>query len=329
MIQITDQEYFKFLLKLNPTEKRNLCNYIMVIWLLHLQKSKHFNKFTKLACIEDLREKLILPLNIIYYGYIYQPQELKNNAEIQILFRKTRDNMIKMVEQRLTYNDASRWDNVIKPRIYNITLNVGNMPRSMSQCYFDILYGDLPNLQVNNMCNNTLNLLKHRTSFELINLNRTHFIGLDGREEDIDLPVYDKLDSKMLILPFVDLQPPIYHHSYHPIFKWPILSYLLTKSLHSTFLSEYDHFDEWFLVDVAYQFYVAEQGKHQLQPDFTKISWEKLFFLNLAQYHCGLIGYTYLKYFIFPRRFSPESQSFSDAFQCKFLKKKKDLYTLN
>lgn len=306
-------------MKLSSREKRNLCNYIMVLWLLHLQKNKPVKTFTKLNCVEELRDKLILPLNILYYGYIYQPEELKSNAEIQIFFRKTRDYMIKMVDNYLNNNNNPRLLGEINNGIYNITLNPGNMPRSMSQSYFDILYKDLPKMQINNYYSNNLNLLKHRTHLELLNINRTHFIGNIWENEDISVPIYEKQNSKMLILPFIDLQPPIYHHSFHSVFKWSTLGYLLAKGLHSSF---YDYAQETFYflyqsfsVDVAYQAYMAEQ-KDQLQPDFTDMSWKKLFFLNSAQFYCIANDSDFVQRSIFHGYFPSSLESFNDAFHC-------------
>lgn len=50
-----------------------------------------------------------------------------------------------------------------------------------------MLYKELLKLKIHIFCNNTLNMLKHRTHLELLNLNRTHFIGSFWENEDISI----------------------------------------------------------------------------------------------------------------------------------------------
>lgn len=277
-------EYFKILLRqrLNASEKRNLCDYIMIKFLLYLQQ-KIDPGFSKLTCIKEVRQQLDLPTSILYYGYIYQPEELKSNADIQMLFQKMRSYLLQNYEQHLKNKEKDFLE--ITELLNDIKLNVGNMPRNMSPYYLDKLVEDLPILSANNFYKNYLYLLKHGSFLELRKYHKTHDLSLNRINDNDVRPYYDR-HSKMLILQFVTLQPPIYHHSYDPIFKLSILGCYLAAALHTSLpyymLRSVLHTSDF---EIAYQAYIEEQ-KTELQPGFTDIPWKKLFLLSYTQSFC-------------------------------------------
>lgn len=289
-VRLRNEDYFKILLEqqLSSEEKRNLCDYIM-IRLLHYLHERSTYTFSKLDCVQETRSKLDLGASILYYGYIYRPEESHSNADIQILFRKARDYMIRDNEQVHSGGVESvnqYFLEQIKLFINHIILNVGNMPRNMSPLYMDKLLADLPALSLTNYYQNNIDLLKQLARLDIQKTKKTHDLSLPHLHDKNDIPYYDS-NSESLILPFVNLQPPIYHHSFDPIFKWSLLASFFTTVLQWNSPRPVPRYVyKTFNIRIAYQAYL-EEHKKQLQPTFTNIPWKRVFFLNYAQYFCS------------------------------------------
>ncbi|XP_075151212.1 uncharacterized protein LOC142225323 [Haematobia irritans] len=268
----------------NAEEKRTLCNYIMIRMLSYLVGDSP-KYFSKLVCINDLRNKMDLPVNLLYYENVYKPHQFHYNADIPIFFNKTRDYISESIFVKETLIDK------FKKELQNLTLNMGNIPRKMHLSSINDLFRDIPELDVHNYYSNQLHLLQYRNSIEFHSIwkCRTHKLFVRNNEgQNTARPTYDK-NLKMIILPLDILQMPIYHYTYDPLFKWSMLGFLISEIIYRDVLKAYT----WSLatdamaVDAAYLSYLHEI---KTELNFTSISRHRLFFLNIAQLFCTHYG---------------------------------------
>ncbi|XP_075151256.1 uncharacterized protein LOC142225383 [Haematobia irritans] len=269
-------------------EKRNICNYIMVRMLHYFQKDSA-RDFSKLECINDLRNKIDLPVNLLYYENIYKPQESYYNADIPRFFNKTREYIWSTLPMTKLHGVQKNME-VAKMELNGITLNMGNVPQRLHGSYLNTLFHDIPNLDVENYYRNQLYFFQHRTRIEWGYSLKTHSRKMPTRNDDgqnSSRPFYNPV-LKIMIVPWDILQPPIYHYSYHPIFKWSLLGFAMSETIYRNlmFPSMPHTLTDMMAANLVFRAYIREQ-QPQLQPEFTNLSWQRLFFLNLAQLFCS------------------------------------------
>ncbi|XP_075151211.1 uncharacterized protein LOC142225322 [Haematobia irritans] len=270
-------------------EKRNICNYIMIRMLQYFQQD-NAGGFSKLHCINDLRNKMDLPVNLLYYENIYKPQQMYYNADIPKFFQTIRDNMWPTLRSSKRMRTVQ---NETKILLNQITLNMGNIPRKLHGSHINKLFNDIPDLDGENYYRNQLYFFQHRTRMEWDNQLKvlTHkLFTTNDQGQNTARPSYDE-NLKMMIFPLDILQPPIYHYSYDPIFKWSMLGFIISEVIYHQVLEglmrpsmaavEMD----MVAFNVAYQAYLQDQQGFR-KAKFSGISWQQMFFLNFAQLFC-------------------------------------------
>ncbi|XP_061389685.1 uncharacterized protein LOC133324873, partial [Musca vetustissima] len=286
-------QYFEMLrqYKWSQGEKQDICNYIMVAMLRHLLPARNDMSHTKLDCIREVRGKLELPLNLLYLDY-YRPNELIYDNDVYGIFSK--------LCEHLTEDNPPPAD-FTSSNCSASELNVENAPKSFYLPLLRKLFADIPDLQPDNFYQNFLHLLRHRAIKYIHNKETYYHIMVYGGLDQYHRRPFYNYARKMLALPFVLLQTPLYHHSYDPLFKISSLGFTMAK-----YFPEIDYYGlsrfynntmagsmrgrtdaecigDFGAADLAYRTYRHYYGR---QPEFTDDPWQRLFFISLAQTYC-------------------------------------------
>ncbi|XP_073833886.1 membrane metallo-endopeptidase-like 1 [Musca autumnalis] len=344
-IYVADVPYFYNLFGLHWTKemKEKLCNYIMLNLLQYLIKDKGTTGYSKLECIKEVRQKLDLPLTFLYYLHVYKSNEIKTNPDIRNIFRQLVDSLTQLVTQ-FENKSGLPFNTEFKPQLRNTTMNVGNQPRNVRNSHIKGLFVHIPQLQPNDFYMNHLQLLRHKmiTSFKRFDY-RTHVMYSPNNGIGYSsTPFHDEVRN-MLILPLGLLKPPIYHPDLHPIFKWSTLGFILARNIIHTYdagipyyfpstsmepklyrqcIQQFQNNSKTIGVTrnigaaaVAYHAYL-QNHPNQLQPDFTDIPWQKLFFLNLAQTFCTSEPHLRKRNNFYLQTITERFPGFREAFSC-------------
>ncbi|XP_073821247.1 kell blood group glycoprotein homolog [Musca autumnalis] len=336
--KISNIHYFKFIqTKLrSDQQKEDLCNLIMLHLLEHLEEDQGTGANVKLDCIKVVRHDFELPLTFLYYVQIYKPNLKNKYSDMKMIFHQIRKSLMKLVEDKTEYFNIED----LLAHINKTSINVGNQPQTVRHPYVRPLFADIPQLQPDNYYFNRVHLLRHRVAVSWKSSQyRTHVMySHDTPIVQSSTPFHDS-KRNMLILPFGTLQPPIYHVDLHPIFKYSTLGILLAENIFHTTAAGIPymmptpptvkgHFNHIDLDNarvagataVSYYAYLNHQPADFLQPDFTQIPWQKLFFLNMAQIFCAndLVDPDLRsKNQFYLEKIMPLFPGFVEAFQCQ------------
>ncbi|XP_075150106.1 membrane metallo-endopeptidase-like 1 [Haematobia irritans] len=324
-VALHDVEYFEFLMTKEwaPKEPQNVCNYLMMKFLMYLIVDST-GDFKKLDCIKDLRKKMDLAVNYLYFDYIYRPQAKIYNQEVTSLSHKLLYYYVDVLAANnlnLTQSQLSE----VESKLLSITINLGNLPEHFRIADIEQFYQEVPHLDLRNYYKNQMLLLQHRFRKSLVYAqNQTFFIANDNRVGSSSAPIYVPTQHRVII-PMGFLQTPIYHYDYDPLFVWSLLGFLLaheyTHAIDSTGLQfdsngfirpidsgildsmglqnaiecmyeqqDTDAIDERIAdlvgVRVAYHAYMRLYN-WDTDRTYMNIPWPRLFFLNLSQFFCG------------------------------------------
>ncbi|XP_011295055.1 uncharacterized protein LOC101892581 [Musca domestica] len=297
IIAMDQEDYFDFLVGQQwfDNQEPAICTYIMIRMLMYLLRSgKNLGQHQKLDCIDEVRSKLELPTNLLYFAH-YRPEELANNAEIKAIYHK------------LCHIFMENYAKDLRPRpdpgrsCSTTSFNLGNLPNSHMRQRLQRLFSDIPALDLDNFYGNYLHLLRHRYLRDINKHNYPYSVMIiRGIETYLSSPIYD-ISRNMLAIPFVMLQPPMYDKAYDPLFKLSSMGYQLARNFpqieHYGLKIMHELPDVWqFETDpesarnvgaaaLAYNTYCLDHSSN-LQPNFTNTPWQQLFFLNLAQTFC-------------------------------------------
>ncbi|XP_073821251.1 uncharacterized protein [Musca autumnalis] len=239
---------------------------------------------TKLDCIKEIRSKLDMVTNLLYYEY-YIPEEIEMEGDIQ--------NLCDMLTQLYGFDLGPK--GITPVNCIVAYSNFGDLPELKK------IFADIPELHTSNFYENHLHLIRHQY---WIYLNRHYApynsMAIHGVNSYLSRVVYDE-QQNIVAIPLAMLQPPMYDRSYEPIFKlssigfqsvrnFPQMKYRGIRIIHKVQnpwenATKEECAQSVAAAAVAYKGYL-HYFPQQLQPDFTGISWKQLFFLNLAQAFC-------------------------------------------
>lgn len=324
LVTLRNPDYFKVLNEdfLQQFDLRNLCNYLMLKFLYFLAEDST-KEFKSLDCVEDLRNKMDLAVNFLYYHHEYSLRAEEYNADLSVIHQNL-FLAFKKLFQKNNLNFTLEQQDYVLSKLSQMRLNIGNLPLDVSFKKVEEFYKNIPPLDKNNYYKNHLLLLEHRFARSLVYAqNQTYYIVPDNHQGSSSGAFYIN-QQNMIILPFGSLTIPFYNASSHDLYKYSLLGFVLAhESAHAfdttglcfdafgqrstkdcdilknqNFLESIeclqsqlptDSIDERIAdivaIDVAYNAYI-ERFK-DLQPLENGAIWNKLFYLNLAQFFCG------------------------------------------
>ncbi|XP_075154195.1 membrane metallo-endopeptidase-like 1 [Haematobia irritans] len=339
-VHIVNLEYYQFLLEYltqSNLKITKLLNYLQLRFLDFLYEDALED------CVKDVHEKMYLAVNYLYFTKIFSTKSRLYNAEVNTITEKIYQYFNDILEENQMNLSPSQLVK-IKEKILHLKVNIGNLPENVNDEKIDEFYSNIEAMVENNYFQNHLKLLKHRLSNRLLSFqNFTHSLAQfssTGYDEDIN----------MVIIPFSYLQSPLYNIEYDDIFKWSLLGYLVSHEFSHALDTnglQYDphgsesplyqdildnpkfsqtmeclheqletanineRFADTITVRLAFRGYVNENRQH-LQPRFTYLPWNQLFFLNIAQFYCGSddVDSSTLHQIV------KNSEDFAQAFQC-------------
>uniref|UniRef100_A0A1I8N7Z4 Peptidase M13 N-terminal domain-containing protein n=1 Tax=Musca domestica TaxID=7370 RepID=A0A1I8N7Z4_MUSDO len=340
--ELLNLEYFDFLLarQWSAEDKEDLCNLIMVNLLQYLLKDSVAAGHSKLDCIRETRNGFDLVLTFLYYENIYKPKERQMNPDVKAIFQQLRQSLMQVLEGQSEYFDVEK----IRIRLNQTWINFGNQPRIQRNSYVRQLYADIPELHGRNYYFNRLQLLRHGMVTSLRRFeyeSHVMYFGETGKGYS-STPFYDA-SRNMLVLPFDMLQTPMYHTDWHGIFKSSSFGFqmaqqifpqpkqftadqqiaslahpdgLCGKLLNTSNAKTASLLRHVGAAAVVYHAYTSKQDG-QLQPEFTDMSWQKLFFLNMAQTFCNKFDHPKsLVYYTIVQQIFVQFPNLQEAFQC-------------
>uniref|UniRef100_A0A1I8Q728 Peptidase M13 C-terminal domain-containing protein n=1 Tax=Stomoxys calcitrans TaxID=35570 RepID=A0A1I8Q728_STOCA len=342
MVFISNKDYYQFLKDylastMASQNVTKILNYLQMKFLDFLYQDAIND------CVKEVQDKMDMALSYMYFKEKSKIKEENYNAEILKIVAKIYTNLLQLLYENHSKLESSLVDK-LKEKIFHLKLNIGNLPEKVSESKIDEFYDNVKDLLENNYFKNHLILLRHRFFKRLLNYQKqthslSHFTST-GYDEDVN----------MVVLPFGYLQEPLYHQDYDDIFIWSLLGYLIghefSHSLDQTglkhdaqgmettmyqdileskqFLETMDcleaqhegsnvaeRFADTIGIRLAFRAYVNDNRSH-LQPRFTYIPWNQLFFLNTAQFYCGSNDEDAVTL----HQIVKNSEDFAQAFQC-------------
>ncbi|XP_013104549.2 neprilysin-3 [Stomoxys calcitrans] len=353
-IVISNVAYFQFITQVkewNGIETRKFINYLMIRFLFHLVADTS-GSFKKIDCIKDLRRKMDLSVNYLYY--YHQPK--LNHQQLEGLFQSLHYHYLEVLAENHLNLSAEQLAE-LQSKVSTISVNLGNLPPNHNIYEINDFYREVPPLDKHNYYKNHLLLLQHRFRKSLVYPNnQTFFIANDNRVGSTSAPIYIPRQH-MVIVPQGLLQPPLYHPGYEPLLQWSMLGFLLAHEFthaidltgvlidnHGFLRPKYpsilddpnldkaldctlrqmptDTLDERIAdlvgARVAMQAYMRI-GNWSPSSKYTSIPWKKLFFLNLSQFFCGRKNTQFDDHDADDVRLqliAMNSDNFAEAFQC-------------
>ncbi|XP_065357362.1 endothelin-converting enzyme homolog [Calliphora vicina] len=335
-------------------KKHLLCNYLMMKFLFYLAKDSTAD-FKALDCVKDLRNKMDVAVNFLYYYHIYAKNADLYNPAVYELFKSIIDMMgTNFHNNRLNLTESQI--QFLMDKLYKIRLNIGNLPDDLTFEKVEEFYENIPDLDKHNYYKNHLLLLRHRFDKSLSYAqNETHYIVADNRLGSSSGAFY-VAKQNMIILPFGSLVRPLYDVGYHDLYKYSLLGFILaheiTHAFDTTGLNfdgfgdtleddnnilenenfnnslqclnsqlETDSIDERMAdilaIDVIYKIYISKFNN--MTPASVKSTWNRDFYLNLAQFFCGKSNVRFIDHDTDAQRLHQiviNSEGFAQAFSC-------------
>ncbi|XP_065357363.1 endothelin-converting enzyme-like 1 [Calliphora vicina] len=335
-------------------KKQSLCNYLMIKFLFYLAMDSTAD-FKALDCVKDLRNKMDVAVNFLYYYHIYAKNAELYNTAVYELFKSIIDMMgTNFHNNRLNLTQPQI--QFLTDKLYKIRLNIGNLPENLTFDKVEEFYENIPHLDEHNYYKNHLLLLRHRFDKSLnFDQNQAHYIIADN-SIGILLGAFYVAKQNLIILPFDTLAEPLFDVGYHDLYKYSLLGFILaheiTHAFDTTGLNfdgsgdtleddntilenenfknslqclnsqlETDSIDERMAdilaIDVIYKIYISKFNN--MTPASVKSTWNRDFYLNLAQFFCGKGNLTFIDHDTDAQRLHQiviNSKGFAQAFKC-------------
>ncbi|XP_059220744.1 endothelin-converting enzyme homolog [Stomoxys calcitrans] len=341
VVGLTDVKYFKSLLakQWQQEEVRKLCNYLMVKFVLSLKRAHGY------GCNISVVNHMPFAFHALYYQHRFLPYASDFNRDINAMTRKIFKYIMEIINENHLKMTAKQL-RTMRKRFQQMSINLGNLPTDMNYEILEKLYSDIPDLDVNNYYENHLKVKRHNVLEQLACPS-----NLSCRDDPDHIPYYERL-SNMMTIPFGTLKPPMYDISFDPLLSLStlgtILGHELAHVVDTTTLSmSYPIFEQVLQQPEVGQAMACMQGQHptstideriadllgarvafqtykreyslRLQPQFTSIPWNRLFFLNLAQFFCTKnqdFDNEHDSSLIRLNQIAMNLKEFSEAFQC-------------
>ncbi|XP_013110360.2 endothelin-converting enzyme 1 [Stomoxys calcitrans] len=304
VVLITDYDYFPLLLEhfQNPYKIQRLCNYLMVKFLIFMKYQDHSN------CFYTIKNKLHLAYDYLLYKHDYLPQAEDLNWHINSLNKKIYKQFESLLKENRLDLSAQQLE-FVQERLSNITLNIGNLPDHINETWLEDYFYYLSDMDIDNFYGNNLQVLRHH-QLEALCCPRKVLCS----PELPALPHYEPF-SHAIIIPFASLSLPLYHLDMDPLFTLSTFG----QTLAHTYVQALDvqnlyastplfkdiqahpsvrclqlrepskeinqRIADLVAARVAFLAYQQEY-KYNLQPTFSPLPWQKMFFLNLAHFYC-------------------------------------------
>ncbi|XP_013104559.2 neprilysin-4 [Stomoxys calcitrans] len=227
--------YMRSLVKLlNSVEPSNLCNYIMIKFLLYL-KTQGPAEISRQECIASLRRAMPLALSYVVGLHYYKDAE-RNDAQVLQLFEQLKQTFHTVLEDNRLQLPQPIVETQLQ-KIHTMQLRIGFAPRNISGEYMSQYY-ERVTLDGNNFYANQLSLLRltversHETLDPLTNqeiLNDESVISAEWLGSSSS-PLYLK-SRNMVVIPYGFLHMPIYHRNLKDIYKYSVLGFALAHEM--------------------------------------------------------------------------------------------------
>ncbi|XP_075150108.1 neprilysin-4-like [Haematobia irritans] len=227
--------YMRSLVKLlNTVEPSNLCNYIMIKFLLYL-KTQGPAEISRQECIASLRRAMPLALSYVVGQHYYKDAE-RNDDQVDKLFQHLKETFHNiLVDNRLQLSQTIVQTQLEK--IDTMQLRIGFAPRNISGDHMSQYY-ERVTLDPNNFYANQLSLLRltversHESLDPLTHhdiLNDEAVISAEWLGSSSS-PLYLK-SRNTVVIPYGFLHMPIYHRNLKDIYKYSVLGFALAHEM--------------------------------------------------------------------------------------------------
>ncbi|XP_037824795.1 membrane metallo-endopeptidase-like 1 [Lucilia sericata] len=234
-ILLKNPKYFQYLNNnmWQELQKPEWCNYLMMKFLFYLAIDSTA-EFKTLDCVKDLRNKMDLAVNYLYYTESYAFKAKLYNAAVNDIFESIKERFNRLFKSNrlnLTVTQVQ----FLQYKLQNMRLNIGNLPADVTFHKVEKFYENLPALYKNNYYKNHLLLLKHRFLKSLHYAPiQSHFIVNDNRMGSTSGAFY-VIKQNMIVLPFGSLAYPLFDAKYNDDYKYSILGFILAHEFTHAF----------------------------------------------------------------------------------------------
>ncbi|XP_061401424.1 endothelin-converting enzyme homolog [Musca vetustissima] len=341
LVAFSNENYYKFLFshKWPANEVKNFSNYLLLKFIMILKREHSF------GCRINVVNQIPFIFHGLYHKHRYEAYGEDLNSHIVGVSKKIYKNFLEILHEN-HLNFTHRQLGNLQEKLSKVSINIGNLPRNQDPQILENFYRHLPEMDALNYYLNNLQLKQHSVGEHL---KCPPFLSC--REDPDHIPYYDRT-LNMITIPFGTLKSPLYdlHHDALLIYSslGTILGHELTHAIDPTSLEEFESTDFKSITEkseileslscmqrqqathtideriadlvgtrVAWKAYSMERSESVRK--FSELSWQKLFFLNLAQYFC-------VKRFDFddehdapPMRLNEvvrNFEEFAEAFQC-------------
>ncbi|XP_017053015.2 membrane metallo-endopeptidase-like 1 [Drosophila ficusphila] len=314
-----DLTYLTALKKLiDSTDTELLAHYMMIRFILHLQWETPGSD-DPLECAIAVRSNMYLASNLLFEKR-FLPNLSLYTRQIKKIFEEIRQQLLLKIERNRLNLTAEQKDMIYR-KVQSVVLNLGNMPEGMDHRRFaDEHYDDLDIPWTDlDFARDHLKLLEFRTRKGMAAKESYKKYDILSYLPESFAPLYAE---QIIMVPYEYLQEPFFLPDSHDVFKFSLMGVLLGHELmHSVdtqgvtfddngnanelglqiayspgFQSAVDRLGlrifsptvgeriaDVGAVDLAYSAYFA---KSRSRIRFTRLSHEKVFFLNMAQRFC-------------------------------------------
>ncbi|TDG43097.1 hypothetical protein AWZ03_010481 [Drosophila navojoa] len=234
--------YLKALQELIKEVDRDVvASYIMLRFVSYLQEESMASN-EPIACVQDVRRVMELATNLLYEKRFISPDRLRRHqSNLSELFEVLRKQFLKILQTN-NLHLASEAVDLLRAKLLNVTINIGNMPQGVDRSSFvDAFYADLHLAGNRDYAADHLRLLEFRTRrwFEQLDraFNISTYFYISDSDTGMSSTPYYMLRQNVIIVPYGILQRPVFYQDSHDVFKVSLLGFMLSHELMHGFVS--------------------------------------------------------------------------------------------
>nr|XP_017097600.2 uncharacterized protein LOC108125782 [Drosophila bipectinata] len=319
-VEVEDLDYLVKIFKLiNDKDQEVVATYMMDRFILFMRTSARLEGGWELksVCIQILRTSMEFASNLLFEENILGEEKLKEfQSQMDRIFAAVRKQFNLRLDRSSVNASFTSW---LRKNLTSLSINIGNMPKDQDhESFVTDFYSDLQVTKDDEFGTFHVKALQLRERNLLKRLDNPASPYPYPEDPESPLEVGSVVKGTVIIVPYNVLVEPFFMVNSHDVFKMStqgfFLASLVEKALfpedvkgyncrkYDQFLAIFDdqnllknrsscNYDDYFktlkelvFLNLVHEAYFSEgSGFSQVQPAFTKMSLEQLFFLNFVQ----------------------------------------------